>query len=463
MWHKGGITIKDSFPMNDDPSFSALACVVLAAGQGTRMRSETPKVLHQVAHLSMIRHVLAACEQAAARTIVVVVAPGMAAVEAAVAPHGCAVQEKPLGTGDAVKAAREALRGFEGDVAVLFGDTPLVTAQTLRRLQARRRETGAAIVVAGFTPCDPFGYGRLVLDGQGNLLQIVEEKDANPEQRAMTLCNGGAMLFEAARLWPLLDRVGCANAKGEYYLTDCVALVRQDGAACAVAEVPSEEVLGVNTRVDLAQAEALMQARLRRKAMMDGVSMQAPETVFLAFDTVLGRDVSLGPHVVFGPGVVVEDGVEIRAFSHLEGARVAKGALIGPYARLRPGAAIGGGAHIGNFVEIKKAEIGAGAKVNHLSYIGDASVGADTNIGAGTITCNYDGYNKFRTEIGAGAFVGSDTSLVAPVSVGDGAIIGAGSVITQNIPADAIAIGRGKQVNLENRAARFRALRKGRS
>ncbi|MER2519865.1 MAG: bifunctional UDP-N-acetylglucosamine diphosphorylase/glucosamine-1-phosphate N-acetyltransferase GlmU [Bdellovibrionales bacterium] len=447
--------------MSDTTSFPSLACVVLAAGQGTRMRSDLPKVLHPVAHSPMIRHVLTACEQACAQKIVVVVASGMAAVEAAVAPHGCVVQAKPQGTGDAVKAAREALRGFEGDVAVLFGDTPLVTAQTLQRLQARRRETGAAIIVAGFTPDDPFGYGRLALDGQGNLLQIVEEKDATREQRATTLCNGGAMLFEAARLWPLLDRIGCANAKGEYYLTDCVALARQDGAACAVVEISAEEVLGVNTRVDLAQAEALMQARLRRKAMLDGVSMQAPETVFLAFDTVLGRDVSLGPHVVFGPGVVVEDGVEIRAFCHLEGAKVARGASIGPYARLRSGAVIGASAHIGNFVEIKKAEIGVGAKINHLSYIGDAFVGAGTNIGAGTITCNYDGFSKFRTEIGAGVFVGSDTSLVAPVSVGDGAIIGAGSVITHDVPADAIAIARGKQVNLQNRAARFRASRKG--
>lgn len=447
--------------MNDVNALSPLACIVLAAGQGTRMKSDLPKVLHPVAHMPMIRHVLTACEHASAQKVVVVVAPDMAAVESAVAPHSCATQATPMGTGDAVKAARKSLENFRGDIAVLFGDTPLVTSKTLSKLLARRRETGAAIVVAGFRPADPFGYGRLALDAQGGLLEIVEEKDASDAQRAITLCNGGAMLFDAEKLWPLLDKLGNKNAKGEYYLTDCIALARRNGLSCAVAEIPAEEVLGVNTRVDLAQAEALMQSRLRRKAMLDGVSMQAPETVFLAADTVLGRDVTVGPHVVFGPRVVVGDHVEIRAFCHLEGAKIASGALIGPYARLRPGANIAENAHIGNFVEIKKAEIGASAKINHLSYIGDAIVGAKTNIGAGTITCNYDGFNKFQTVIGAGVFVGSDTSLVAPVTVGDGAIIGAGSVITQNVPEDAIAIARGKQTNLEKRAARFRASRKG--
>lgn len=449
----------DSHMMNNMNTIP-LACVVLAAGQGTRMRSSLPKVLHPVAHRPMLLHVLRACELAQAQKTVVVVAPSMTEVEAAAAPHRCAIQSRPLGTGDAVKAAREELKGFQGDIAVLFGDTPLMTAETLRGMQARRREADAWIAVAGFRPANPFGYGRLILDAQGRLLEIVEENDATPDQRAVTLCNGGAMLFDAKRLWPLLDRLGNANAKSEYYLTDCVALARKESASCVVAEIPAEEILGINTRVDLAQAESLMQAKLRRTAMLDGVSMQAPETVFLAADTVLGRDVAIGPHVVFGPGVTVGDNVEIRAFSHLEGAHIANGALIGPYARLRAGTSLAENAHIGNFVEIKNAAIGAGTKVNHLSYVGDATVGAGTNIGAGTITCNYDGFNKHKTAIGSGASVGANTSLVAPVSVGDGAIVGAGSVITQNVPEDAIAIARGKQANLENRASRFRASRR---
>ncbi|MFA6280596.1 MAG: bifunctional UDP-N-acetylglucosamine diphosphorylase/glucosamine-1-phosphate N-acetyltransferase GlmU [Bdellovibrionales bacterium] len=446
-------------PVNQPP----LACVILAAGQGTRMKSSLPKILHPVASFPMIHHVVRACEALAPQKVVVVVAPAMEPVQAAVAPHACAIQQQPLGTGDAVKAAREALSGFEGHILVLFGDTPLITPASLTALRERLMQDKAALAVAGFVPADPAPYGRLVMDEAGRLQAIVEAADATPAQKAITLCNGGIMLFKASALWSLLDQVGNDNAKGEYYLTDCIALAAKQGLPVTTTTLDADDVRGVNTRVQLAEVEAVMQSRLRKAHMLAGVTMIDPATVFLAADTVMGRDVSIGPNVVFATGVVIEDNVEIRAFSHLDQVTVKKGAIIGPFVRLRPKSVIGEAAHIGNFVEIKNTKVAKGAKVNHLSYIGDASVGEKTNIGAGTITCNYDGFTKAHTEIGAGAFIGSNTALVAPVTIGDGAIIAAGSTITQDIPSDALAIARERQTNTEGWAGRFRALQKTKS
>nr|MDP9128682.1 bifunctional UDP-N-acetylglucosamine diphosphorylase/glucosamine-1-phosphate N-acetyltransferase GlmU [Pseudomonadota bacterium] len=360
------------------------------------------------------------------------------------------------GTGDAVKAARTELKGFSGDVIVLFGDAPLVTPSVLMAMRERREETGAAIIVAGFVPADPSPYGRLMLNGQGMLTAIVESADATTEQRGVKLCNGGLMLFDARKLWPLLDKLSDKNSKNEFYLTDCIALATQAGDSCSVAEMPPDQVLGINTRLELAQAEKLMQQRLRTRAMLQGATLVDPETVFLSPDTVIGRDVVIGPNVVLGLGVVIGNKVEIRPFCHLEQSSVQDGAIVGPYARLRPGTVIGAGAHIGNFVEIKNTSVGGGAKINHLSYIGDASVGPTANIGAGTITCNYDGFRKHHTDIGAGAFIGSNSSLVAPVKVGDGAYVGAGSVITMEVPANTLAVARGRQANIDDWARRFR-------
>jgi len=438
------------------PDISSLACVVLAAGQGTRMRSELPKVLHPVAGVPMISHILAACTDLSPAKIVVVVSPEFKAVEEAAAPHMCVVQQKPIGTGDAVKAAREALKDFQGDIIVLCGDTPLVTAESLQLLRDRRQETGAAIVVSSFTLSDPAAYGRLIVNGEGHLVDIVEARDATPEQKNIRLCNGGIMLFDSAKLWPLLDRLRDNNSKREFYLTDCVRLAREQGWTCAVADFPAQEVLGINTRVELAEAERLMQEKLRRKAMLAGVTMTDPSSVFLCADTQFGEDVIIGPSVIFGPGVSVADGVDIRSFSFLEQTVVQAGAIIGPFARLRPKSIIGTNVRIGNFVEIKNSHIGANAKVNHLSYLGDATVGSRSNIGAGTITCNYDGYNKSHTDIGAGAFVGSNTCLVAPVTVGSGAYVGAGSVITENVASDALSVARGKQTSIPEWARRRR-------
>lgn len=435
-----------------------LACIILAAGQGTRMRSALPKVMHSVAGLPMVKHVVAACESLKADKIVVVVAPDMKDVREEVHPHMCVVQSTPQGTGDAVKAAREALAGFSGNIVVLFGDTPLLTTQALQKMIDRQRETGAVIVVGGFVPPEAGAYGRLIVRADGQLEAIVEAADATPEQTAIKLCNGGIMLFQSDKLWPMLDQLRNDNAKSEYYLTDCVAMAAKAGHKVAVTEMPVDDVMGINTRVHLAAAEKIMQARLREKHMLTGVTMTDPDTVFLSVDTEIGRDVTIGPNVIFGLGVTIEDNVEVRPFCHFEKVRVCAGAIIGPFARLRPDSTIGEGAHIGNFVEIKKSTIAAGAKINHLTYIGDASVGEKTNVGAGTITCNYDGFNKFRTEIGAGAFIGSNTSLVAPVKIGDGALIAAGSTITQNVPDDALAIARERQQNIEGKAKGFRTL-----
>lgn len=437
------------------------AAIVLAAGKGTRMKSALPKVLHPVAGKPMVRHVLDSLAPLGAGPVVVVVAPGMEQVAASVAPHATAVQEHQLGTGHAVLAARAALGGganLAGDVLVLYGDTPFISTETLQRMLARRRQADdPAVVVLGMRPEDPGEYGRLVLGDDGYLHAIVEAKDASPEERRIGLCNSGVMAIAGAHLFSLLDLVGNDNAKGEYYLTDIVAIARSRGLACAVVEAEVDELMGVNSRAELAVAEAIIQDRLRARAMAGGATLIDPKTVWLSHDTQIGADVTIGPNVFFGPGVTVADNVEIRSFSHIEGASIASGAVIGPFARLRPGAEIGPKARVGNFVEMKNTKLGAGAKANHLAYVGDATVGAGANIGAGTITCNYDGYDKTRTEIGSNVFVGSNATLVAPLSLGEGAFVAAGSVVTQDVPADALGVGRSRQTNKPGWAAAFHA------
>jgi len=439
-------------------SKSRTAAVLLAAGQGTRMKSALPKVLHPVAGRPMIGHLLDRLAAFKPERTVVVVSPGMPEVAAFVAPAETAVQDKPLGTGHAVLAARKALDGFDGDVLVLFGDTPLLTAATMEKMVTARRAAGdPAVVVLGFRPDDPTEYGRLITTKDGGLQAIVEAKEADAAQRAIGLCNAGIMAIDGKRLFDLLEAVGNDNAKGEYYLTDIVAIARSRGWGCAVVETDDPvEVMGVNSRAGLAEAEAAMQDRLRAAAMAEGVTLTAPETVWFSHDTKLGRDVTVGPNVVFGGGVTIGDNVEIRAFCHIDGATIEDGAIIGPYARLRPGADIGPDVHIGNFVEIKAARLDEGAKASHLSYIGDSWVGAGANIGAGTITCNYDGFFKSRTEIGAGAFIGSNTALVAPVKVGAGAITGAGSTISKDVPENALSITRAPQADRPGWALTYR-------
>jgi bifunctional UDP-N-acetylglucosamine pyrophosphorylase/glucosamine-1-phosphate N-acetyltransferase len=420
------------------------------------MKSALPKVLHPIANAPMIRHVLNAAAELLPEQIVTVIAPGMDAVESAVMPHPCVVQKQALGTGDAIKAAKPKLGSFNGDILVLYGDTPLITTEALQHLRDKRAETGAAIVVAGFTPDDAAAYGRLVTDKTGNLTAIVETADATPEQRQIKLCNGGIMLFGAGKLWPLVEQLRDDNAKKEFYLTDCIQLARKAGDTCAVAEMSTEDVMGVNSRVELSDAERVMQNRLRRSAMLNGVTMTDPDTVFLSADTQLGHDVIFEPNVVIGPGVEIGDKAEIRAFCHIEQTRIENGAIIGPFARLRPGTVVGPAAHIGNFVELKNAAVAQGAKINHLSYIGDATVGTKANVGAGTITCNYDGFRKHHTSIGAETFIGSNSALVAPVNIGDGAYVGAGSVITMDVPPNTLAVARGRQSIVDDWASRFR-------
>jgi bifunctional UDP-N-acetylglucosamine pyrophosphorylase/glucosamine-1-phosphate N-acetyltransferase len=438
----------------------ATAAVILAAGKGTRMKSDLPKVLHPIAGRPMIAQVLASLAPLGASPVTIVVAPGMEAVAAAVAPYPTVLQERQLGTGHAVLAARGALGDRPGDVLILYGDTPLISTETLRALLARRREADhPAVVVLGMRPGDPGEYGRLVVDGAGRLEAIVEHRDATAEQRKIGLCNSGVMAVDGARLWALLDQVGDRNAKSEFYLTDIVAIARRQGLACAAVEAPAEELIGVNSRAELAEAEAVLQRRLRRQAMEAGATLIDPTSVWLSHDTILGRDVVVGPQVIFGPGVHVADGVEIRPFCHIEGARIESSAVIGPFARLRPGSVIGKGARVGNFVETKNAALGAGSKANHLSYLGDARVGEGANVGAGTVTCNYDGFAKHETVIGPGAFIGTNSSLVAPVTVGAGAFVAAGSVITQDVAPDALALARARQVEKPGWAALFRAAR----
>jgi len=444
-------------------SGSRFAAIILAAGEGTRLNSACPKVLHEIAGMPMIRHVINALLPLDPAATIVVLGRDGDSVARAVMPVPTVMQSPPRGTGDAVRAARQALaepigRGDIDDILVLYGDAPLLASATIATLlDTRRRTPAAAVAVAGMRPVDPAPYGRLVLGGDGALERIVEARDASAAERAIGLCNGGIMALDARRAFDLLDRIGNDNAKREFYLTDIVAIARAEGLACRVAELPAEELLGVNTRAELADAEALMQQRLRRRAMEAGATLVAPETVYFAADTRLGRDVVVEPNVVFGPGVTVADNVRIRAFSHIEGATIGEGAIVGPFARLRPDTVLEAGVHVGNFVEVKATRLGAGVKASHLSYLGDSDIGAGTNIGAGTITCNYDGINKWRTTIGRHVFIGSNTALVAPVTVGDGAYVATGSVVTSDVPADALSIARARQVDKPGRAAELRA------
>ncbi len=442
---------------------SALA-IILAAGKGTRMKSERPKVLHRLAGATLLAHVLTTAKAAGLDRTAIVVGPGMEEVGAAARALDpkleVFVQAAQLGTADAVKAARRAFEDFHGQVLILYGDTPLLRPETLNQVRAEF-DAGADLVVIGFDAESPTGYGRLLLDERGRLAGIREEKDANAEERALTLCNSGIMAFRSSKtLLGLLGRIGNDNAKGEFYLTDAVALARGDRLEARMVKSSAEEVLGVNSRAELAEAEVLMQRRLRAAVMTNGATLVAPETVFLSHDTRIGKDVVIEPHVVIGERVVIEDGATIKSFCYMQDARIGQGATVGPFARLRPGAALAKDAHVGNFVEIKQSEIGEGAKVNHLTYIGDTSVGARANIGAGTITCNYDGFDKHRTEIGAGAFIGSNTSLVAPVKIGEGAYIGSGSVISKDVAPDALALSRSPQEEREGWAAKMRERRK---
>ena len=435
-----------------------LAAIILAAGKGTRMKSDLHKVLHPIAGRPMLLHLIAAVAALKAERTVVVTGAGRAQVEAAVSPLGIAtaLQAEQLGTGHAVAQAEAALAGFDGDVLILYGDVPLVTSATMQAMIDRLNADDApAIVVLGFRPADAAAYGRVIATG-GIIDKMVEYKDATEAERAVDLCNSGLMAVRSADLFSLLARVGNDNAAGEYYLPDVVMLAAADGRRSAVIETAADEVAGVNSRGELAGVEASWQATRRAQAMADGATLIAPETVWFAHDTELGRDVTIEPNVFFGPGVSVGDGATIHAFSHIEGATIGAKAEVGPFARLRPGAVLGEKSKVGNFVEMKKATLGAGAKVSHLTYLGDAEVGADANIGAGTITCNYDGFFKYKTVIGAGAFIGSNSALVAPVTIGAGAIVGAGSVITADVGADALALVRPPQMIKSGWAARFR-------
>jgi bifunctional UDP-N-acetylglucosamine pyrophosphorylase / glucosamine-1-phosphate N-acetyltransferase len=438
-----------------------LALVVMAAGMGTRMKSALPKVLHKVAGRSMLGHVLAAGKGLSPKVTVVVHGPDMDSVrqESLSFIPNCkfAAQIERKGTGHAVSMAKDVLAGFNGVVLVLYGDVPLIQTSTLQSLLAKI-DVSHPMAVLGFEAANPHGYGRLITNGV-EVTAIREQLDASPDEQRITLCNSGIIAIDAKLLWQLVPKLSDKNAKNEFYLTDLVELAVAAKSQVALAICDESEVAGVNDRVQLAGIEAAFQKRYRARAMLGGATLVDPESVFFAADTVLGQDVVIEPNVVFGPGVTVGNGVEILAFSHIEGAVIGEGARIGPYARLRPGAEIGASVHIGNFVEVKKAKIGKGAKANHLSYIGDAIVGAGSNIGAGTITCNYDGYDKHLTEIGEKVFVGSNTALVAPVRIGNGVNIAAGSVITLDVPEDALAMSRAEQVNKEGWAKRYRAVK----
>lgn len=435
--------------------------VVLAAGKGTRMHSALPKVLHKIAGRSILAHVLGLARAGRDAKIAVVVGPDMDGVRrealAAVPEAQVYVQADQRGTADAVLAARSAIEGHDGDVIVLYADTPLLREGTIARLQAALA-SGANAAVLGFRAKDPTGYGRLLTAADGTLAAIREEKDATEQERKIDLCNSGVMAFRLPNVATLLARIGNDNAKREFYLTDAIELARRDGHAANVVECEEDEVLGVNSRDQLAVAEGIWQNRARLALMNDGVTMVAPETVWLSYDTKIARDVHLEPNVVFGPGVTVAEGAEIKAFSHIEGAVIGKGARVGPFARLRPGAKLAESVHIGNFVEVKNVAVGKEAKANHLAYLGDGEVGARANVGAGTIFCNYDGFAKHQTVIGEDAFIGSNSSLVAPVKIGAGAYIGSGSVITKDVAAGALALERSKQEEKPGWAQKFREL-----
>jgi len=436
-----------------------VAVVILAAGRGTRMVSDRPKPLHEIGGAPMLHHAMRTALALAPTRLAVVVGHGGEAVAAAaqaLCPEAAICEQaEQKGTGHAVLAAEGALAGFEGDLYVLFADTPLIRAGTLTAMTAARAE-GADLVALGFEARAPGRYGRMVTGPEGMLERIVEARDASPAELAIATCNSGLMAGECATMLRLLARCGTDNAQGEVYLTDIVALARAGGLTVRAVFCDEGETQGINSRAELAAAEAAFQARARADAMAGGATLIAPETVFLSHDTALGRDVTVEPHVVFGPGVRVAEGATIRAFSHLEGAEVGPGSVVGPHARLRPGTRLGPGARIGNFVEVKNAGIGANAKINHLSYVGDATVGAGANLGAGTVTCNYDGVAKHRTEIGEGAFIGVNTALVAPVAVGASAYVATGTVVTRDVPADALAIARTAQTNREGAAQRLR-------
>lgn len=434
------------------------AAVILAAGKGTRMRSSKPKVMHAVGGRMMVDWSLALATQlSCARTVLVIGTHSdelRALAEARVGAKNIAVQDPPQGTGHAVQVAREALDGFSGHVVVLYADTPLLPVDAVERAFAALDE-GADISVLGFDAADPGGYGRLVTAADGELLKIVEAKDASPDELSISFCNSGVMAVRAEHLFRLLDQVDNRNAKQEYYLTDIVEIGRRSGLRAQAVRCDEEDVLGVNSRVQLAEAEAVFQARRRRDFMEEGVTLIDPDSVFFSFDTVIGQDVEIEPNVVFGPGVCLETNVIIRAFSHIEGAKVAEGSVIGPFARLRPGTDLGSNVRIGNFVEVKNVRMDDGAKANHLAYLGDGDVGANANIGAGTIFCNYNGYEKNRTIVGENAFIGSNSALVAPVRIGANAMTGSGSVITENVEEGALALGRARQVTLPDKATAF--------
>ena len=435
--------------------------IVLAAGEGTRMRSSMPKVLHPVAGQSLLAHVLGAAPNGAGAALAVVVGPGQEAVEQEtkrLRPEAATfVQRERLGTAHAVLAAREAIRRGASDLLVVFGDTPLISAATLKRLREPLNK-GADLAVLAFRAADPTGYGRLLVEGN-RLISIREQAEATAEERAINLCNAGAMAFDGRTAMAVIEKIRNANSKGEYYLSDAVAIVRDLGLEAIVVEANEDEVRGTNNKAQLAEAEQVMQARLRKAALDAGVTMIAPDTVYLAADTTFGNDVTIEPYVVIGPGVSISDGTVIHSFSHIVQSSIGKNASVGPFARMRPGTTLGDGAKIGNFVETKAAILEAGAKVNHLSYIGDAHVGTKANIGAGTITCNYDGFGKHKTEIGAGAFIGTNSSLVAPVKIGNGAYIGSGSVISRDVPDEALALERSEQTIREGGARRIRELK----
>lgn len=444
--------------MNSPASPRPLAVITLAAGKGTRMKSDLHKVLHPIAGRPMLEHLLASVAELAPERQVVVVGSGREQLEAQLGARAIlAVQEPQLGTGHAVQQAGPALAGFAGDVLILYGDVPFVTAATMRAMLERLHAADAPeVVVLGFQPADPLQYGRVIADDAGRIAKMVEHKDATEVERACRLCNSGLMAVRAGRLFDLLGKVGNSNAQGEYYLVDIVNIANAEGGHCAVVITPdADEVAGINSRAELAEAEARWQARRRQRAMAEGASLVAPETVWFAWDTELGRDVTIEPNVWFGPGVSVADRVTIHAFSHLEGARLESGVSVGPYARLRPGAVLKAGARIGNFVEVKNATLGEGAKANHLTYLGDAEVGAGANIGAGTITCNYDGYFKHKTVIGERAFIGSNSALVAPVRIGADAIVAAGSAVTRDVADGELRLVRAEQLVKPGWADRF--------
>ncbi len=438
-----------------------LACIILAAGSGTRMKSDIPKPMHKIASKPMVMHVIDACAALEPEKIVTVIAPHMSEMEKTVGEHtAIAYQETANGTGGAALAAKQALSGFDGDILIVFGDTPLVRAETLKNIvELKNTDSKTGVVFSGFTPDDPAKYGRMALNDDGTLSRIIEFKDANDNERKINLCNGGIVCANGAHLFDWLESVDNDNAQAEYYLTDLPQIASRNGYTSRVCEIDETETAGVNSRADLAHVEYMLQQRLRSRAMDKGVTLIAPESVTFCADTVIEKDVIIHPHVVFGPNVVINSGVEIHAFSHIEGAIVHSGASIGPYARLRPGADIGQKAKVGNFVEIKKTKLGAGSKASHLSYLGDANIGNNVNIGAGTITCNYDGYNKFETTIGDNAFIGSNTALVAPVVVGKGAIIAAGSTVTSDVDDEALALARAHQTQKDGWAKRFKDIK----